>query len=153
MRRNLLIAAGITAAALPIALALIFTLVPVFRPGVPAGVNVPAGHTPETVDAYYQYLFANKFREITVIRTSIYWGGPFWIAFWAFLIGGFFFFYSRYVNQAHRKSGELYGASSFAGSIFERIGPVSVLNILLIIVLSLSGIYMIIVMISRGFVY
>lgn len=114
---------------------------------------MPTGHDTETAQALYNYLYSQYFQQIPVDRTQILWSGPFWIAFWAFLLTLFFFLYSRYLQSVHRKKGEMYGAASFAGSILERIGEVSVFSWFVTAMLVGVAVYFIVTQILNGFIY
>lgn len=114
---------------------------------------VPSGNTSDLAKAFYNYLFAHALGVIPGDRTQILWTGPFWIAFFAFILILFFFFYSRYLQRVHRKKGELYGASSFAGSILERIGSVALFSKLVWTVIVLWALYFIVTQIMYGQIY
>lgn len=93
-------------------------------PIIPTAVP-PSGSDTAAAQAYYNYLYRQYLEAIPAHRTEILWSGPFWIALWAVVLIGFFYLYTRYASYTHRRHGALYGVSSFAGSILERIGPVS----------------------------
>lgn len=114
---------------------------------------VPTGNSSSATQAYYQYLYSHYYSAIPADRTQILWNGPIWIAVFAFFLIVFFFFYAYFLKNAHRKSGELYEATSFAGSILERIGPVSIFSWFLIILFTAWSIYYIVVQILHGQIY
>ncbi|MCB0031502.1 MAG: hypothetical protein KDE28_26510 [Anaerolineales bacterium] len=113
----------------------------------------PSGNTTAEVKAYYDYLFSQYIQQIPANRTQILWSGPLAIAFWAAVLILFFFLYSYYLNRAHRKRGELYGAVSFAGSILERIGPLSAFSWAVWLGVVLAALYFIVTHILYGLVY
>ncbi|MDQ6905220.1 MAG: hypothetical protein M3176_00180 [Chloroflexota bacterium] len=104
----------------------------------------PSGHDSRATHAYYDWLYGQYLRRIPVPRTHILWSGPLWIALWAVVLIGFFFLFAFRFKQSHRKGGALYGVSSFAGSILERIGPVSWLNWISWAVITLWALYFIV---------
>lgn len=113
----------------------------------------PSGNTSAAAQDYYQYLFSQHISSLTPDRTHILWSGPIKIAFFAAILILFFFFYTYYFNRVHRQKGELYGAVSFAGSILERIGPVSIFSWMVWIGAIVWAIYYIISHIFNGFIY
>ena len=114
---------------------------------------IPSGNTTEAARAYYDYLLSRALAAIPGDRTQILWSGPAWIAFFAVILVLFFFFYALYLNRVHRTKGELYGASSFAGSILERIGPVSLFSWLVWGLIVAWALYFIVAQILNGQIY
>jgi hypothetical protein len=114
---------------------------------------LPTGSTPAEVEAFYEQLLSNYITQIPTDRTEILWAGPIAIAFFAAVLIGFFFFYSYYFNRSHRSKGELYGAASFAGSILERIGPISIFSWVVWIAVALWALYYIMSLTLNGFTY
>ncbi len=98
---------------------------------------IPTGNTNQNAHDFYNYLWSQYLGSIPAPRTSILWSGPFYIALFLVVLVLFFYLYSRYANRTHRKKGEMYGVMSFAGSILERIGPVSVFDAFIWIVIIL----------------
>lgn len=114
----------------------------------------PTGSNPEAVKAYYDWLLQHHINSIPTNRaTEILGSGPFWIFFWAFVLIAFFFLYSLYLQNVHREKGELYGAASFAGSILERIGPLSFFTWIISAVILFWGLYFIVIQASQGQIY
>ena len=115
--------------------------------------QIPSGNDSQHVHQYYDHLQAAYLASIPRDRTQILWSGPFWIAFYAVLLIVFFYIYTRFLLRVHRTKGELYGAASFAGSILERIGPVSVFTWIISAVVTLWAIYFIVTQILYGQIY
>ena len=115
--------------------------------------QVPSGNDSQHAKAYYNYLQAAYLNHILGNRTDILWTGPFWIAFFATIMILFFYFYTRKLLSTHREKGEMYGAASFAGSILERIGPVSLFTWLISGVVTLWAIYFIVIHLLFGQLY
>ena len=114
---------------------------------------VPTGHSTQIVHDYYNYLYATYYQHIPVYRTVILWREPVWIVFWALTLILFFWVYTRYLNSAHRKKGELYGVASFAGSILERIGVVEAFTYVVTAFFVAWAIYFIVTQIVHGQLY
>ena len=114
---------------------------------------VPTGNTTKAAQDYYNYLYSFYMTSINTDNTKILLTGPTWIAVFAIILILFFFFYAYYLLHVHRKRGELYGASSFAGAILERIGSVSLFTWLISGLIFAAGIYFIVTQIVRGQIY
>ncbi|MGE5224298.1 MAG: hypothetical protein ACM3PY_17820 [Omnitrophica WOR_2 bacterium] len=115
--------------------------------------GVPSGNTTEAAHAFYNYLWGNYLASIPAPRTTILWSGPIYVALFVIVLTLFFYLYSRYANRVHRNKGEMYGIMSFAGSILERIGPLSVFEYFIWIVLILWVLYYIVTQIISGYIY
>lgn len=115
--------------------------------------SIPCGSSSEAAQEYYAWIWSNYLDRIPVPRTSILWSGPFWIAIWSVVLIGFFFFYCWYLNRVHRKEGEMYGVSSFAGSILERIGRVATFSYIVWGAIALWALYFIVAHIAYGQTY
>lgn len=113
----------------------------------------PSGNSTEATHAYYNWLYAQYLGSIPAPRTTIYWEGPFFIALWAVVLIGGFFFLAWFGNRTHRSRGELYGVSSFAGSILERIGPISRFSWVVWIATTLWALYYLVSHVLAGQVY
>ena len=111
---------------------------------------MPSGNTSQSAEAIYQHMWAQRFNEIPEDRVHILWLGPFWVLVFAIVLIGFFYLYSLHLQSAHRKHGSLYGVMSFAGTILERIGPVSPFSWVLWVVTTLWALYFIITHILLG---
>jgi hypothetical protein len=85
---------------------------------------MPTGSDAQTAEAYYDLLTANALHEIAAPRTDILWTGPLWMALFATILIGFFMCYSLWFQHRTLRHDELYGAISFAGIEFERIGRI-----------------------------
>ena len=115
---------------------------------------VPSGSDTETVKAYYDYLLGWHLRHIPEDRaTTLLWSSPEKVLFWFLLLVIVFFLYAYAFNRAHRKSGNLYGATSFAGSLLERNGTVTAFTWFIIIGLFLAGLYLGIKYVLLGYLY
>lgn len=114
---------------------------------------IPRGSGDDSVHAYYNYLYQHAYGAVPVPHTSIRWSGPLFVAVWGAVLIGFFFLYAWNFKRVHRQHGGLYGVSSFAGSIMERIGIVASLTWGAAIVMSLWSIYYIVVQTVRGYIY
>lgn len=117
-------------------------------------MTVPTGNTSEVVQAYYQTLYARYYGKIALDRaTHLRVSSLVTVFSWGIGLALFFFLLAYSLNHAHRRRGELYEAVSFAGSLLERNGAVSVftwLNMLaLFIVILYQGIQAMII----GFPY
>ena len=114
---------------------------------------VPTGNTTAAAHGFYNYLWANYLQSIAAPRTKILWSGPVYIFIFVVVLTLFFFLYAKYGIRTHRSRGEMYGIMSFAGSILERIGPLSLLEIFFWVVLTVWVLYYIITMILSGYIY
>lgn len=114
---------------------------------------VPSGSTSLAAERYYRYLYAEYYDRIPVPHTAVRASGPLWVALWGAVLIGFFFLYAFRFRRVHRSRGELYGVSSFAGSILERIGPVSGLTIAVWVVVTLWALYYAVAQSLRGYLY
>lgn len=114
---------------------------------------MPEGNTSEQVHEFYNYLYSQYMQSIPVDRTQILWSGPFWVALFAVILTVFFFLVAVHFTRVHRTHDELYGASSFAGSLMERVGPVSFFTISVISMTVLWGVYYIVAHIVMGQIY
>ncbi len=112
-----------------------------------------SGNDSEHAQQYYQYIYSHYLQNIPADRTHILASGPFWIALWAAILIIFFALYAFSLNHAHRKQGEMYGASSFAGAILERIGTVSAFTIVISSMIIVYALYFIVTHILFGQVY
>lgn len=81
------------------------------------------------------------------------WSGVIYTALFVVALSAFFWFYVRYGLHVHRKKGELYGIQSFAGSILERIGPLSAFDWFIIVVVVAWTLYYIITLTYGGYLY
>ena len=114
----------------------------------------PTGSNPEAVKAYYDWLIQHYINNIPTGRaTEILTSGPLWIGIWALVLILFFYLYSLHLQNVHREKGELYRAASFAGSILERIGPLSLFTWIVSITVFLWGLYFVVVQTIRGQIY
>ncbi len=113
----------------------------------------PSGSDSQTVQAYYNYMYSQYLSAIPSHPTDIRWTSVFWIAVWGVVLIGFFFLYTRFSSRAHRTHGGLYGVSSFAGSILERIGPASIFVRVVWIAVVLWTAYFVVTHILFGQVY
>ncbi len=113
----------------------------------------PSGSDSQTAQAYYNYMYSHYLSAIPSQPTEIRWTGPFWIAVWGIVLIGFFFLYTRFALRVHRKHGALYGVSSFAGSILERIGPASLFVRIMWVAVVLWAAYFVVTHILFGQVY
>lgn len=123
------------------------------RDSLLARPRIPAGSASAPVEAYYRYLYARYFEAMPVPHTQISWAGPLWVALWGVVLIGFFYLYAHGFSRVHRKRGALYGVSSFAGAILERIGPVSRLTKAVWIVVALWALYYAVADAARGYLY
>ena len=114
---------------------------------------VPSGNSSQAAQDFYNYLHAHFLAVIPGDRTHILWTGPIWIAVFAVILVGFFFLYSMYLSRVHRKRGEMYGASSFGGSILERIGPLSMFSWVVWGLIIAWALYFIVTQILYGQIY
>ncbi len=114
---------------------------------------VPAGNTNDIAHQYYTYLWQVYEASIPAPRTTILWSGPFYIALFVIVLVLFLYLYTKYANRVHRNRGEMYGVMSFAGSILERIGPVSVFSYFIWLVQILWSVNYIIAAIQHSYIY
>lgn len=116
--------------------------------------QIPTGNDTAVVKAYYDYLMQYHLGNIPINRaTNILWVSPVKVFAWWLVLVTFFFLYAYFFNRAHRRKGDMYGATSFAGSLLERNGIVTVFTWFVIIGLFLSGLYLGIKYIFEGFLY
>ncbi len=115
--------------------------------------GIPTGNTTAAAHAYYNYLWANYLGSIAAPRTTILWSGIIYEALFIFVLTFMFYLYTRYALRTHRTRGELYGIMSFSGSILERMGPMSVFEIALWVILILWVIYYMVTHILFGYIY
>ncbi|MDQ6737675.1 MAG: hypothetical protein M3Z30_08245 [Gemmatimonadota bacterium] len=113
----------------------------------------PAGSTSAAAHQYYEYLYGQYYMNIPAERTTILWSGPAYVAIWGIVLIGFFFLFAWSFQRVHRTHGELYGVSSFAGSILERIGPASKLTIAVWIAVTLWSLFYAIIQCVHGYIY
>jgi di/tricarboxylate transporter len=114
---------------------------------------VPSGNTTAAAHAYYNYLWAQYLGSIPPDRTQLLWSGIFYEALFLVALTLLFYLYARYALRTHRNRGEMYGIQSFAGSILERMGPMSVLEITIWVILILWVLYYIVTQIIGGYIY
>lgn len=114
---------------------------------------MPSGNTSEATQAYYESLYRHYLAGIVTPHTSILWAGPIFIALWAATLILFFFCYTWFARRTHRSHGALYGVSSFAGAILERIGPVSPFSWFVWIIVTLYALYFLVTHLLAGQVY
>ena len=114
---------------------------------------VPSGNDTQSAHAYYEYLHAQYLAGIPGDRTTILTTGPMWIAIYAIILILFFYLYVRFLTHTHHPKGDLYGSVSFAGSILERIGKVSIFTVIVSIAVTLWAIYFIMTQILHGQLY
>lgn len=115
---------------------------------------IPTGNDTEAAQRYFNYLYEQYYQDIPMNRaTEILTSGPVLILFWALVLIVFFLLYARYFNNVHRSHDELYGAASFAGSLLERNGKVSVFTVAVIVFLFAGSLYLAIRDIINGYIY
>ncbi|MDQ6766020.1 MAG: hypothetical protein M3Z22_07975 [Verrucomicrobiota bacterium] len=114
---------------------------------------IPSGHDTDASQRYYAWLWSRYLGRIPVPRTNILWSGPFWIVLFAIVMIGFFFLYASSFQRVHRKKGALYGIASYAGSILERHGRPSLLQIAVWLTVILWAVYTVLDHIFNGQVY
>ncbi len=114
---------------------------------------VPSGNTGEAVQQYYDYLWSQRLSEITVPQIFIDWWGPIWFGIFALAMFLTLMFFSMTFNSVHRGRNHLYGAVSFAGQLFERVGPPALFGIFVWTTVGLWGLYYIVSQIIRGQTY
>lgn len=113
----------------------------------------PSGNDSAASHGFFEYLYRQYLGGIVTPHTSILWSGPIFIGLWALVLILFFFSYSWYAKRTHREHGELYGISSFAGSILERIGPVSPFSWFVWVLVTLYALYFLVKHMFFGQVY
>ncbi len=86
---------------------------------------IPNGNSTKAAHDFYNYLWAYYLKSIPAPRTGILWSGIIYELIFLVVLSIFFLLYVAYANHTRRKKGEMYGVESFAGSILERMGPMS----------------------------
>ncbi len=114
---------------------------------------VPSGNTGQAVQQYYDYLWSQRLGEITVPQIFIDWWGPIWFGIMALILFFAFMLFSLTFNSVHRGRRHLYGPVSFAGQLFERIGPPALFGMFIWTVVALAGLYYMVEQIIRGQTY
>ncbi len=115
---------------------------------------IPTGNETDVVTAYYQYLYTLYYHDIPLDRaTGIYWAMQAEVWAWLITLLIFFYFFTYMLTFTHYPHGALYQATSFAGSLYERNGRVSIFTWSIIFGLLLSGVYIGIRYIMYGFIY
>ncbi len=120
-----------------------------YRPVLP----IPSGNTTQAAHQYYNYLWSVYLGSIPPDRTKILWSGPIYVFIFTFVLVFLFFLYTRYANRVHRTKGEMYGIMSFAGSILERIGPLSAFEVAFDLIIFAWAVYLIVIQVLNGYVY
>ena len=117
--------------------------------------TIPTGDSTQIVQGYYSYLLStHHLGNIPIHRaTEILWTSPFKIWGWWMVLVVTFFLYTYTFNRVHRRRGELYGATTFAGSILERNGRVSWFTWWIIGGLFLVALYLGVKYIFVGYLY
>jgi hypothetical protein len=114
---------------------------------------VPSGNDTVAAHKFYDYLWSYYLNSIAAPRTNILWSGIIYEVIFLVVLTLFFLFYVLYATHTHRKKGEMYGIQSFAGSILERMGPLSIFDYFIWGTLILWVLYYIITAILSGYVY
>jgi hypothetical protein len=118
------------------------------------GRIIPTGDTTEVVQAYYDYLYSMYYADTIRNRaTGIMWSSPFKIASWGTALVLVFLLLTVSLYYVHRGRDELYEATSFAGSVLERNGKVSLFTWSLMAALFVVAMYLGIRFIFLGFLY
>lgn len=113
----------------------------------------PSGDSNEAVQAYFRWLWEQYLNEIPVPRVTVSGKNPSVIYAAGFALVSFFVLFSFFLYYAHRKTGDLYGVTSYAGNILERMGPVSIFSLFVFLYIFLWALYFPIVQIIFGQVY
>ncbi len=116
-------------------------------------MGIPTGTTSDIVQQFYDYLFSRYLQVFPIhVAEGISGISSLQILSWAFVLIVIFFLYA-YLFNVHRTHGELYGTTSFAGSILERNGRVDVFTWFIVGGLLIAAIYLAIKYMYVGYIY
>lgn len=114
---------------------------------------VPSGNTGQAVQQYYDYLWSQRLEQINVPQIFIDWWGLIWVAVFGLMLFFGFFLFSVTFNSVHRGSQHVYGPTSFAGQLYERVGKPALFGFYWWTVIALAGLYYLIRQIVEGQTY
>ncbi len=115
---------------------------------------IPTGNETDVVKAYYTYLYTLYYANMSTNRaTEVFWGIQAQVMAWLMTMVILFYFFTYFFSYTHYAKGALYETTSFAGTLFERNGRVSIFTWSIIIGLFLAGLYIGVRYILYGFLY